>query len=222
MLKNPSNGVLGSRNSSTCRKGYVSGFLSPAALLGRLFEHRVTALLISLTVLSVLVLNLNASRAQTGALHKDPALLLKKYLELDNKGARLNSLSRESQKPYVGWKEEPVWGQLVVVGGYEVIEDFSQWDVKNNLDVVIPVEYKVLGSLYLEKAVFLSDPHIDRIGFRLKAVNGLWRIMEPIIPPHVGQKRVMNYVKQAIVEETDRSRVAELTALRDELRGIAK
>ena len=149
-------------------------------------------------------------------------MLLKKYLELDNKGARLNSLSRESQKPYVGWKEEPVWGQLVVVGGYEVIEDFSQWDVKNNLDVVIPVEYKVLGSLYLEKAVFLSDPHIDRIGFRLKAVNGLWRVMEPIIPPHVGQKRVMNYVKQAIVEETDRSRVAELTALRDELRGIAK
>ena len=200
----------------------LSGFLSPAALLGRLFEHRVTALLISLTVLSVLVLNLSASRAQTGALHKDPALLLKKYLELDNKGARLNSLSRESQKPYVGWKEEPVWGQLVVVGGYEVIEDFSQWDVKNNLDVVIPVEYKVLGSLYLEKAVFLSDPHIDRIGFRLKAVNGLWRVMEPIIPPHVGQKRVMNYVKQAIVEETDRSRVAELTALRDELRGIAK
>jgi hypothetical protein len=87
---------------------------------------------------------------------------------------------------------------------------------------VIPVEYKVLGSLYLEKAVFLSEPHVDRVGFRLKAVNGMWRVVEPIIPPHVGQKRIMNYVKQAIIEETDRSRVAQLTALRDELRVLSK
>ena len=222
MLKKPSNCVLGSRKSSTYRKGYVSGFLLPAALLGRLFEHLATALLISLAVLSGLVLDWTPSSAQTGALVKDPAILLKKYLELDNKGARLNSLSLESQKPYVGWKDEPVWGQLVVVSGYEVIEDLSQWDVKNNLDVVIPVEYKVLGSLYLEKAVFLPDPHVDRIGFRLKAVNGLWRVIEPILPPHVGQKRILNYVKQAIVEETDHFRLAELTALRDELRAISK
>jgi hypothetical protein len=160
--------------------------------------------------------------AQTGALVKDPALVLKKYLELDHKGARLHSLAWESQRPYVGWKEEPVWGQLVVVSGYEVIEEIGQWNVKDNLDVVIPVEYKVLGSLYLEKAVFLSEPRVDRIGFRVKAVNGMWRVVEPMIPPHVGQKRIMNYVKQAIVEETDRSRLAALTALRDELRMIAK
>ena len=32
----------------------------------------------------------------------------------------------------------------------------------------------------------------------------------------------MNYVKQAIVEETDRSRVVQLTALRDELRVLGK
>ncbi len=222
MLKKPSNRVLRSRRSSTYRRRYVYGFLLPTALLGRLFEHLATALLILLAILSGLVLNLASSSAQTGALQKDPAILLKKYLELDNKGARLNALSRESQKSYVGWKEEPVWGQFVVVSGYEVIEDFSQWGVKNNLDVVIPVEYKVLGSLYLEKAVFLSDPHVDRIGFRLKAVDGLWRVVEPIIPPHVGQKRVLNYVKQAIVEETDGARLAQLTALRDELRVLGK
>jgi hypothetical protein len=158
--------------------------------------------------------------AQTGALVKDPALVLKKYLELDHKGARLHSLAWESQRPYVGWKEEPVWGQLVVVSGYEVIEEISQWNVKDNLDVVIPVEYKVLGSLYLEKAVFLSEPRVDRIGFRVKAVNGMWRVVEPMIPPHVGQKRIMNYVKQAIVEETDRSHLAALAALRDDLRAV--
>ena len=176
--------------------------------------------LIFVTILACLTLVFSDGPAQTGALVKDPAILLKKYLELDNKGARLNSLSQESQKPYVGWTDEPVWGQIVVLGGYEVIEDLSQWNVKNNLDVVIPVEYKVLGSLYLEKAVFLSDPHVDRIGFRLKAMNGLWRVVEPMIPPHVGQKRIMNYVKQAIVDETDRSRLDALTALRDDMRAI--
>jgi hypothetical protein len=74
-------------------------------------------------MLACLTLVFSDGQAQTGALVKDPAILLKKYLELDNKGARLNSLTRESQKPYVGWSEEPVWGQLVVVSGYEVIED---------------------------------------------------------------------------------------------------
>ncbi len=168
----------------------------------------------------LLLLGRGDGQAQTGALVKDPALTLKKYLELDMKGARLNSLTWESQRPYVGWKEETIWGHLVVVTGYEVIEEIGQWDVKNNLDVVIPVEYKVLGSLYLEKAVFLSEPHVERIGFRIKAVNGLWRIVEPIIPPHVGQRRIINYVKQAMIDETDHSRVAALTALRDDIRAL--
>lgn len=175
---------------------------------------------ISLALLLGVTLISSDGRAQSGALNKDPTLILKKYLELDLKGARLNAMARESQRPYVGWTEEPVWGQLVVVSGYELIEEIAQWDIKDNLDVVIPVEYKVLGSLYLEKAVFLSEPHVDRIGFRVKAVNGLWRVVEPMIPPHVGQKRIMNYVKQAIVEETDRSRLGALTALRDDMRVI--
>lgn len=175
---------------------------------------------VSLVLVLGLILISSDGQAQTGALSKDPTIILKKYLESDLRGARLSSFTRESQRPYVAWKEEPVWGQLVVVGGYNVIEDIDQWDVKNNLDTVIPVEYKVLGSLYLEKAVFLSEPRVDRIGFRVKAVNGVWRVVDPILPPHVGQKRVLNYVKQAIIEETDRSRLAALTALRDDMRAI--
>lgn len=175
---------------------------------------------VSLALVLGLILLSSDGQAQTDTLKKDPSIILKKYLELDLKGARLNSLTWESQRPYVSWKEEPIWGQLVVVSGYTVIEAIDQWEVKNNLDAVIPVEYNVLGSLYLEKAVFLSEPRIDRIGFRVKAVNGVWRVVEPIIPPHVGHKRVLNYVKQAIIEETDRSRLAALTALRDEMRAI--
>jgi hypothetical protein len=156
--------------------------------------------------------------AQTGALNKDPSILLKKYLDLDLKGARLNPLTWEAQKPYIAWKEETIWGHVVVITGYQVIEDIDQWDVKNNLDVVIPVEFKVVGSIYLEKAVFFPEPHVERIGFRLKAMNGIWRVIDPIVPPHVGQKRVINFVRQAMVEEKDPAHLSALTALRDDVR----
>jgi hypothetical protein len=41
MLKKPASFVLGSSKSSTHPRGYASGFDSPAALLGGLFEHPV-------------------------------------------------------------------------------------------------------------------------------------------------------------------------------------
>jgi hypothetical protein len=165
----------------------------------------------------LLLWSVGTGSAQTGALHKDPSILLKKYLTLDLKGARLEAISWEAQRPFIAWEEEPVWGHVVVVKGYEVLEDLEQWEVKNNLDVVIPVKFNVLGSVYLDRATFLAESHVERIGFHIKTVNGYWRIVEPVLPPHVGQKRMLNFVKQAIVEETEPSKLAMLTALKDEL-----
>jgi len=156
--------------------------------------------------------------AQTGSLNKDPAKLVKKYLELDSKGARLHALTREAQQPYVAWTNEPAWGHIVVISRYDVVDDAAQWEVRNNLDVVIPVEFRVIGSLYLEQATFLSEPQTERIGFRVKAVNGLWRLVEPMLPPHVGQKRAVNFVREAMVGESDGIRMAALTSVRDELK----
>jgi len=156
--------------------------------------------------------------AQTGALNKDPAMLVKKYLDLDSKGARLHALTREAQEPYIAWKGEPVWGHIVVISRYDVVDDMTQWEIKNNLDVVIPVEFRVIGSLYLGEPTFLSEQQTERIGFRVKAVNGLWRLVEPMLPPHVGHKRVVNFVREAMLEESDGIRIAALTSIRDELK----
>ena len=171
----------------------------------------------ALCLLLVLLIPGGAS-AQTGALNKDPAKLVKKYLDLDSKGARLHALTREAQQPYVAWESEPVWGHIVVISRYDVVDDTAQWEIKNNLDVVIPVEFRVIGSLYLEQPTFLSEPQTERIGFRVKAINGLWRIVEPMLPPHVGQKRAVNFVREAMVEESDGIRIAALTSVRDELK----
>jgi len=42
--------------------------------------------------------------------------------------------------------------------------------------------------------------------------------MEPILPPHVGQKRMLNVVRQAMLEEKDGVRHESLAALQAELR----
>jgi len=155
--------------------------------------------------------------AQTGSLTKDPTKLIRKYLELDMKGARLNSLTFEAQRPYVAWQEEPVWGQIVVVAGYEIADRLDQWRVINNVDVIIPVRFVILGSVYLEQATFHADPHVETVEFHVKAMTGLWRIVEPMLPPHIGHKRIINFIRQSVIEERDPARAAMLTALREEV-----
>jgi hypothetical protein len=39
---------------------------------------------------------------------------VKRYVELDHKGARLDAMSIESVASYTGWNEEPAWGHVVV------------------------------------------------------------------------------------------------------------
>jgi hypothetical protein len=173
--------------------------------------------LFSAVLCSVLLLCGDAL-AQTGALNKDPTELLKKYLSLDLHGARLEPMSQEALKPYVAWKDEPVWGQVVVVSAFQMSEDLKRWQVLGNLDVIIPVAFEVLGSVYLESGTFLEERKTEEIPFHIKAIGGLWRIVDPMVPPHVSQKRMVNYVRQALVEEKEPSRVEKLTMLRDALR----
>src|SRR5438093_11185508 len=155
--------------------------------------------------------------AQTYALTRDPVELVKKYVSLDQKGVRLESRSWETLKRYVHWEEEPAWGHVMVTGGYKVIDDIKQWEVVSLLEVVIPVEFQVLGAMYWETAGFLPEKQVEQVRFRVKAVGGRWRIIEPLLPPHVGQQRMINYVRQAMLQETEPSLLASLAALRDEL-----
>jgi len=155
--------------------------------------------------------------AQTYALTRDPVELVKKYVSLDQKGVRLESTSWETLKPYVNWNEEPTWGHVMVTGSYKVVEDIKQWEVVSMLEVVIPVEFQVLGAMYWETAGFLPEKQVEQVKFRVKAVGGRWRIIEPLLPPHVGQQRMIHYVRQAMLQEIEPSRLASLAALRDEL-----
>ncbi|MDE3226660.1 MAG: hypothetical protein KGN30_14755 [Nitrospirota bacterium] len=151
-------------------------------------------------------------------LKKDPSLAVKAYLSLDQKGARLDAMSWETLRPYINWTRELSWGIVVVIQDYEIIEDIKAWEVVSLVDVWIPVKFKVLGAMDWDEAVFYPEPHVEDVRFHVKVVGDRWRIMEPILPPHVGQTRLVNHVREAMLQETDAAKLAILTELRDSLR----
>jgi hypothetical protein len=172
----------------------------------------------ALLLLVGLMLLAHDSAARTGDLTRDPADLVKQYLSLDTKGVRLESMSFESLRPYTTWKEEPLWGHVVVIEEYRVIDDIKEWEIVNRLEVVIPVEFRTLGLVYWNTAGFLPDKQTERIGFRVKAINSRWKLIEPVLPPHVSQKRFINYVREALLEETDANRRHALESLVKDLK----
>jgi hypothetical protein len=158
------------------------------------------------------------SLAQTGTLNHSPADIVRRYLTLDSKGARLNSVSYEALSPIVGWGSDPVWGHAVVIDNFTVADDLKQWEVVSNLEVVIPVTFSVLGSVYYERASFVEERTTEEILVRVKAVRNRWRIVEPIWPPHIGQKRMINHVRQAWLDETDMQKREQLATLQEALK----
>lgn len=155
---------------------------------------------------------------QTNAITHSPAEVVQRYFSLDNKGARLDAASFDTLGPYVEWKDEPVWGKIVVINGFSVPDDYRKWEVVNPLEVVIPVEFKILGSVYLETAGFVPDSTVEEVRVRVKAFGYRWKIVEPMLPPHVGQKRMLTFVRQAMLEETEETHRADLASLQSDLR----
>lgn len=165
-----------------------------------------------------LMLSTAVSFAQTNSISHSPAKVVEKYFALDNKGVRLDATSFESVASLVDWKEEPVWRKVIVINGFTVPDDFRKWEIVNRLEVLVPVEFHVLGVMYLDSAGFVSEPGTEEVRVRLKVQGARWKIMEPIVPPHVGQKRMISFVRQALLEEKDGTRQASLAALQAELR----
>jgi hypothetical protein len=158
--------------------------------------------------------------AQSGSLDQSPTAIVKRYVTLDKKGARMDAMSFETLVPYIDWAEEPLWGRVVVIQDVTVPEDYRQWEVVNQLEVVIPVTFTVLGSVYLETAAFVPEETTEEVRFRVKAVRSKWRIVEPMIPPHIGLKRMIDLVREAEVKEPDAEKRGILAALGETLRKV--
>ena len=161
-----------------------------------------------------------AGLAVTGEITKDPSGVVSKYAGLDYKGARLEAASQETLHPYIAWTQEPLWGKIVVVDGYDLRTHTKDWQIISMLEVVIPVDYRVLGSMYWKSATFLPETRVEQVRFHVKAIQQRWRVIAPQFPPHVGLTRVINFVRHAILQEQDTTRRDKLTALRESLERV--
>jgi hypothetical protein len=180
-------------------------------------RHRLAPSLLAFSILSLAV-GSNAQVTPSGSMKRSPAEVVKRYVLLDQKGARLDASSFDTVLPYIDWKEEPAWGRVVVVQETRVPEDYREWDILNNLEVVIPVTFHVLGAVYLGNASFIPEETIEEVRFHVKVVEGYWRIVFPIIPPHVGLKRMVSFAREAEVREQNETHRTELASLIDSLR----
>ncbi len=154
----------------------------------------------------------------TGDLTNDPAKVIKKYLSLDKRGVRLTAQTYEAVKPYVAWEqEEPAWERFVVIRDYSVIDDVTQWDIVSSTEAVIPVTFQVLGVVHVRTATFVSMPREERFSIRIRAVDNHWKMVSPAFPPHVGRRRLADFVKEAMLQEDKAGRVETLRRLREAL-----
>jgi hypothetical protein len=180
-------------------------------------HDRLACSLLAFAVLSLAVSS-NAQVTPSGSMKRSPAEVVKRYVLLDQKGARLEAASFDTIAPYIDWKEEPAWSRVVVVQHISVPEDYRKWDILNNLEVVIPVTFHVLGAVYLENASFIPEKTIEEVRFRVKVVKNYWRIVSPIIPPHVGLKRIVSFAREAEAKEQNDAHRTQLASLIDSLR----
>jgi hypothetical protein len=172
---------------------------------------------ILLWVMSILAVGVGFSQAFKGHITEDPTKILQKYLSLDKKGARLDAYSWQVIRPYVSWNEEPVWGHVVVISQFEVIDDVSQWEIFNSLEANIPVIFEVLGTMYWESATFVAEPYRKFLCFHVKAVQDRWQITGPQLPPHVGRQRLLDFIHWTELNEPDPVRKAVFGSLKKQL-----
>lgn len=170
------------------------------------------ALAVSAWLVPVSVLSL------TNDLTNDPAKVIKKYLSLDKRGVRLTADSYEAVRPYVAWeREEPVWERFVVIRDYSVSDDVTQWDIVSSTEARIPVTFQVLGVVYVETATFVPWPRDETFSIRIRAVDNHWKMVSPVFPPHVGRRRLADFVKDAGLHEDNADRAEALRRLRENL-----
>ncbi len=169
-------------------------------------------------LIALCAVSTDVPRAFNSHITEDPTRILKKYLSLDKKGVRLEASTWEVIRPFVAWTDEPAWGQVVVIAEFDVNENTLEWEILGDMEAKIPVTYEVLGSMNWELVTFLDDPHRETHMFHIKAVYDRWQIVGPELPPHVGRRRLMDFIRWAELQEQDEGRKIRFKRLREQLK----
>jgi len=120
------------------------------------------------------------------------------YCKLDYKGARLQTSTYDRISNFTDWEEEPGWDSVVVVKDFKT----KSSHVAGN-GASVSVEYTEYGKL--NGSEFLAKRGTETITFRLRKLNGVWKITSPEVPPHVSPGALIAHIEELISAEGTRS-----------------
>jgi len=155
------------------------------------------SLLFVLLVSAVLTAGLEAA---PGNKHRPgPKGVVKEYCRLDFEGARLSSETRSQVASLIAWEEERGWDQAVIVSKYRV----TNVVVRGNHGTA-RVEFKVLGRLEGDEP-FIPGRRLEAVHFGLERTGDVWKIKNPIVPPHVSVRSMIQQLRGQIEQEKEGS-----------------
>jgi len=171
-----------------------------------------------LLVLSVLLVPVLFSAQQTPDFlsHKLPPArnLVRNYLELDYRGARLVPEQAKKLLALTTWKSDPEWQVLTLVSQYEISDaHFSGFK-----HVIVTVNYTVVGR-YEPGVGFTRDTEPQTAEFTLSEDDSGWKILEsdPPVAPHVSKASLVQWLKTALPKEQDPMRKSVMQSTLNQL-----
>lgn len=141
-----------------------------------------------------------------------PAEVVRAFCKLDFEGARLEAANYPKIAKLYSWKGEPGWDTALIVKSFRVKP------VANNGNTAsVIVEYTQYGELAGEEFHLKEGANAAR--FKLKKISGSWRIIAPVIPPHVSVSAIRQHI-EALVRDEGQESAARWSKTLNELRSL--
>ncbi len=124
----------------------------------------------------------------------DPEELVKAFCQADNDGLFTSSAGWPLVQKFTVWEDGPGWDI-----GY-VVKSFKTSLIENTGVIArVEVTYDILGRLAHSRpdggwTIDTADGGVRRIVYRLQQKHGVWRIVEPQLPPHVSVKYAIKHI----------------------------
>lgn len=126
------------------------------------------------------ILSMTLLPVATRAADPGPQNVVREFCQLDAMGARLASPRWREIAPLIAWPFDPAWDQILFITGYQI----GSTRALDEGRLAVDVDYAVVG----EASALGFEPvsYRDRVTFILDTPDEIhWRIISPMVPPHV-------------------------------------
>ena len=123
-----------------------------------------------------------------------PPAYLYEYVQGDFKGERLEAANKARYKERVLWPTEPNWETAAVIRSFRM-----QSGPTTRTEASIEVTYDTLGELNLHDYTYRSAPKREILPFVLVPGQERYKIVSPILKPHVGAEAAIAFLERMSV-----------------------